>query len=62
MSRAANLMFLRSSAELLWIIRLLIIELHSDELGREGVHECRQILAFDRLRRSAMGFSYNPFG
>jgi FkbM family methyltransferase len=50
----SELEILKSSSDLLLEYRLVIIELHKEPLGIEGLKECRRILTSVGLKRSAV--------
>jgi FkbM family methyltransferase len=50
----SELEVLRNSSDLLMKYRLVIIELHQEPLGVEGLEECRSILTSVGLKRSAV--------
>jgi FkbM family methyltransferase len=50
----SELEILKNSSDLLWEYRLVIIELHQDTLGVEGLNECRGILISVGLECSAV--------
>ena len=50
----SELEVLRTSTDLLWEYRLVIIELHEEQLYPDGLEECRRILTSVGLKRSAV--------